>query len=152
MIATFLIMFFAVGQTLGIVFLDSRFEKKTKNIDKSPIYVQMSLKLKEITGDKDVVLTNLDTWGSWYGERKTIWFPLEPSMFLPVQDNIDAIYLTSYKMDDENYYMGEKWREVFNNPKNQKNLPDFKFVGEYEFQSENNFERENGRAVLLVRN
>ncbi len=150
-IATLLILFFAVGQTLGIVFLDSRFERKTHNVGKAPIYAEMSYKLKEITGNDDVILTNLDTWGSWYGERKTIWFPLEPSMILPVKENIDYIYLTSYKMDDENYYMGKEWREIFTNPKTQKVLPDYKFVGEYEFKAEDNYERENGRAVLLVR-
>lgn len=150
-ITTLLVLFFAVGQTLGVIFLDSRFEKKMKNIDKAPIYVEMSYKLKEITDQDMVIVTNLDTWGSWYGERKTIWFPLEPSMILPVQDNIDAIYLTSYKMNDENYYMGETWREIFESPEKQAILPDFKFVGEYEFKAENNYERENGRAVLLKR-
>ncbi|MFZ3301248.1 MAG: glycosyltransferase family 39 protein [Microgenomates group bacterium] len=150
-VSTVLVLFFTVGQTLGILFLDSRFERKMKNTDKAPIYVEMSYKLKEITNKDMVIVTNLDTWGSWYGERKTIWFPLDPSMILPVQDNIDAIYLTSYKMDDENYYMGEAWREIFESPEKQTILPDFKFVGEYEFKSENNYERENGRAVLLMR-
>ncbi len=150
-ITTLLVLFFAVGQTLGVMFLDSRFERTMKNTDKAPIYIEMSYKLKEITDQDKVIVTNLDTWGSWYGERKTIWFPLEPSMILPVQDNIDAIYLTSYKMDDENYYMGETWREIFESPEKQTILPDFKFVGEYEFKAENNYERENGRAVLLER-
>lgn len=150
-IATLLILFFAVGQTLGIIFLDSRFERKNKNAGKPPIYAEMSYKLKEVTNKEAVTLTNLDTWGSWYGERKTIWFPLEPSMILPVQENIDYIYLTSYKMDDENYYMGKEWREIFTNSKNQKILPDYKYVGEYEFKATDNYERENGKAVLLER-
>lgn len=151
MVSTALVLFFGVGQTLGIILLDSRFERKMKNTDKAPIYVEMSYKLKEITDKDMVIVTNLDTWGSWYGERKTIWFPLEPNMILPVEDNIDAIYLTSYKMDDENYYMGEAWREIFENPEKQTILPSFKFVGEYEFKAEDNYERENGRAILLRR-
>lgn len=150
-ITSFLVLFFAVGQTLGIVFLDSRFERKTHNVGKAPIYAEMSYKLKEITGKDDVILTNLDTWGSWYGERKTIWFTLEPRMILPVKENIDYIYLTSYKMDDENYYMGKEWREIFENPEKQTVLPDYKFVAEYEFKSFDNYERENGRAVLLLK-
>lgn len=150
-IVLFLIIFFAVGQTLGIIFLDSRFAAKTHNVDKAPIYAEMSYKLKEITNKEDVVVTNLDTWGSWYGERKTIWFPLEPSMILSKEEQIDAIYLTSYKMDDDNYYMGEEWREIFNNPKNQKILPNYKFVGEYEFKKEDNYERNVGRAILLMK-
>ena len=55
-------------------------------------------------------------------------------------------------MDDENYYMGEQWREIFENPEKQTILPDYEFVGEYEFSASDNYERENGRAMLLVRN
>ena len=150
-ISTILVLFFAVGQTLGVLFLDSRFERKLHNIDKAPIYVEMSYKLKEITGKDDVILTNLDTWGSWYGERKTVWFPLEPEMIIPKENEIDAIYLTSYKIDDDNYYMGEKWREMFNNPEEQIILPNYKFAGEYEFKAEDNYEREVGRAILFKR-
>ncbi|WKZ25975.1 MAG: glycosyltransferase family 39 protein [bacterium] len=150
-ISIFLILFFSVGQTLGIIFLDSRFKNKMVNTDKAPIYVEMSYKLKEVTTDDMVIVTNLDTWGSWYGERKTIWFPLEPDMILPVSENIDAIYLTSYKMDDENYYMGENWREIFENPESQTILTDYEFVGEYEFSANDNYERESGRAILLVK-
>ena len=150
-VSTILVLFFAVGQTLGVLFLDSRFERKLHNIDKAPIYVEMSYKLKEITGKDDVILTNLDTWGSWYGERKTVWFPLEPEMIIPKENEIDAIYLTSYKIDDDNYYMGEKWREMFNNPEEQIILPNYKFAGEYEFKAEDNYEREVGRAILFKR-
>lgn len=151
LISTFLIFFFCVGQTLGILILDSRFEKNTHNIGKAPIYAVMSWKLKEITGKDDTVLTNLDTWGSWYGERKTIWFPLKPEMILPVENKIDYIYLTSYKMNDDNYYMGKEWREIFENPKKQKVLPDYLYVGEYMFKAEDNYQREDGKAVLLKR-
>lgn len=148
---TLLTLFFAVGQTLGIIFLDSRFERRIHNVGKAPIYAEMSYKLKEITGEDDVIVTNLDTWGSWYGERKTIWFPIKPDMILPVEEKIDYIYLTSYKIDDENYYMGKEWREVFEKPENQKVLPNYKFVGEYRFNSGENYENEEGRAVLLIR-
>lgn len=149
--SSFLILFFVVGQTLGIIFLDSRFERKTKNVDKPPVYVIQSTTLKEITDKNDVIVTNLDTWGSWYGERKTVWFPLEPTMLQSSSTQIDAIYLTSYKIDDENYYMGEGWREIFNNPTNQTILTDFRFAGEYEFKAGDNYEKEDGRAVLLLR-
>lgn len=151
-IVSILVLFFAVGQTIGILVLDSRFERKMKNTDKAPIYVEMSYKLKDVTDKDMVIVTNLDTWGSWYGERKTVWFPLEPEMILEYKDRIDAIYLTSYKMDDQNYYMGQSWREIFENPEKQTILPDYKFVGKYEFNASDNYERENGRAILLVRN
>jgi len=146
-----IVFIFAVGQTLGVIFLDSRFERKTHNVTKAPIYVEMSYKLKEITKKDDVIVTNLDTWGSWYGERKTIWFPLEPEMIIPIGDEIDAIYLTSYKMDDENYYMGEKWREIFDNPENQKILENYKYSGTYEFNAEDNYQKLDAKAILLIK-
>lgn len=147
-----LIFIFCIGQTLGVIFLDSRFKAKLVNKDKPPIYAVMSYKLKEITDPDKVIVTNLDTWGSWYGERKTIWFPLEPSMIIPVEDKIDAIYLTSYLIDDENYYMGENWRKIFENPKDQRILENYKYVGTYEFMAEDNYQKQNGKAVLLIRN
>ncbi|MBP9759253.1 glycosyltransferase family 39 protein [Candidatus Dojkabacteria bacterium] len=149
--STFIILFFAVGQTLGIIFLDSRFERKLKNTDKAPIFVLQGRMLKDITSKDDMILTNLDTWGSWYGERKTVWFPVEPEMIGQADRDIDFIYLTSYKMDDENYYMGDKWREIFNNPLKQTILPDYEFVGEYQFKADDNYEKESGRVVLLKR-
>lgn len=145
------IFLFSIGQTLGIVFIDARSERKIHNTDKVPIYVVMSYKLKEITGTDDVVVTNLDTWGSWYGERKTIWFPVEPNFILKDELNIKYIYLTSYKMNDENYYMGQNWREIFLKPEDQTMLKNYKFVSEYRFDAKENYENEEGRAVLLER-
>lgn len=150
-IALVLVLIFCVGQTLGMLFLDSRFKNKMVNSDKPPIYSLMSVKLKEVTNNENIILTNLDTWGSWYGERKTVWFPLTPNHLLGTDFKIDYIYLTSYRMDDENYYMGQEWREIFENPKKQNILPDYKFVAEYEFNPEDNYQREKGRAVLLIK-
>lgn len=118
--STVLVLFFAVGQTLGIFLLDSRFVNNTHNVGKPPVYVQLSYLLRDNTNNNQVVMTNLDTWGSWYGERKTVWFPLEPKQIIdPATGTIpfDSIYLTSYLIDDSNYYLGADWREIFNNPK-----------------------------------
>ena len=146
-----LVFVLGLGQTIGVVMLDSRFNKARFNVNKPPIYQQMAVKLKDSTDQNSVVVTNLDTWGSWYGERKTVWYPVDPEMIVPYKENINYIYLTSYKMDDENYYMGKKWREIFDNPENQKVLPEYKFVARYTFSSNDNFENEDGRAVLLIK-
>jgi hypothetical protein len=147
----FLILIFCVGQTLGNIFLDTRFKNNLVNKNKPPVYAVLSYKLKEVTNKNEVVLTNLDTWGSWYGERKTIWFPLEPEMIIPYEDKIDAIYLTSYKINDDNYHMGKAWREIFENPKNQKVLPNFKYVEEYNFSADDNYQKDSPRAILLIK-
>jgi hypothetical protein len=159
----FLVLIFAVGQTLGKIFLDSRFEKKIHNVGKPPVYIILSEKLKENTNPNQIVITNLDTWGSWYGERKTVWFPLEPKQLVdPATGKIpfDGIYLTSYLMDDENYYMRESWRLIFNNPDSPQKwtcegcgeiAKEFKLKGIYKIDASEDYERQDAKAVLLVR-
>lgn len=160
--STVLVIFFAVGQTLGIFLLDSRFERNTHNVGKPPVYVQLSYLLRDNTNNSQVVVTNLDTWGSWYGERKTIWFPLEPKQLIDSNGKIpfDAIYLTSYLIDDSNYYMGADWREIFNNPEDpskwtcdgcQEITKEFKLAGVYKINASEDYERQDATAILLLK-
>lgn len=156
-ISLLLLFIFIIGQTIGKIFLDSRFIRAHANPDKPPVYVQLSWLLKENTQPDDLIITNLDTWGSWYGERKTIWYPLEPSQLIPEEEKelkIDAIYLTSYKMDDENYYMGEDWRKIFYNPEKLEDpffAKNFVFKQKFEIEPEETYEKEGATAILLIR-
>ena len=155
-ISSVLIFLFVVGQTLGVIFLDSRFKAKTVNKGKPPVYVVLSKILNENTDPENVIVTNLDTWGSWYGERRTVWYPLKPEQLdlKDTQNPFDAIFLTSYLMDDENYYMGSEWRQIFENPKSPKDefvAKNYKFVGEFKVSADENYEKQEGRAILLVR-
>ena len=155
--AFLLIFVFVIGQTLGKIFFDSRYLRAHTNPDKPPVYVQLSWLLKENTNPDDLIITNLDTWGSWYGERKTIWFPLQPSQLIPSEGKelkIDAIYLTSYKMDDENYFMGEEWREIFYSSEEFEDpffAENFELAGKFEIEPEETYERERATAILLRR-
>lgn len=163
LVATFLILIFAVGQSLGVIFLDSRFTRNTHNIGKPPVYVSLSYILRDNTEHDNVVVTNLDTWGSWYGQRKTIWFPVEPKQLIdPTTGKIpfDAIYLTSYLIDDQNYYMGDSWRIIFKNSEDSKKwtcdgcseiTKEFKFKGKYTIPASDNYENQDVNAILLVR-
>jgi 4-amino-4-deoxy-L-arabinose transferase-like glycosyltransferase len=161
--SSFLVFIFAMGQTLGVIFLDSRFEANTHNVGKPPVYVKLSWILRDNTSKDQVIITNLDTWGSWYGERKTVWFPLEPKQIIdPVTGKIpfDAIYLTSYLIDDENYYMGADWRLIFNNPATPSRwacdgcaeiAKEFKLKGVYQIQASEDYEREDATSILLIK-
>jgi hypothetical protein len=162
-VSTSLILIFSVGQTLGVIFLDSRFVRNTHNIDKPPVYVVLSKILKETTQPSDFVVTNLDTWGSWYGERRTMWFPVEPKQLIDTKTGeipFNAIYLTSYRIDDENYYMGKDWRMIFDNPNDPKKwtcdgcteiAKEFKLKDVYKVPASDNYERRDAKAILLVR-
>jgi len=161
--STSLILLFGVGQTLGVLILDSRFERDTHNARKPPVYVELSKILKENTDSNQVVITNLDTWGSWYGERRTVWYPIEPKQIInPATGKIpfDAIYLTSYLTDDANYYMGDSWRMIFDDPDDPKKwicdgcseiADEFDLKGVYEISANSNYEKQDASAVLLIK-
>jgi len=152
-----LLFVFIIGQTLGKIFLDSRYLSAHTNQGKPPVYVKLSWLLKENTKPGDLIITNLDTWGSWYGQRRTIWFPLEPAQLIPERGKdlkVDVIYLTSYKMDDENYYMGQSWRRMFYNPEKLEDkffADNFEVDSKFEIKSEETYEKEGATAVLLKR-
>lgn len=152
-----LVFFFVVGQSLGYIFLDSRFTNKTVNKDQPPVYVELAKILRDNTKSSDIVVTNLDTWGSWYGERRTIWYPLEPSQLGeldPKKVSVDAIYLTSYLMDDENNYMGSAWRQIFGNPTKIQDhyiAENFKLKTIFNIDASSDYEHQGARAILLVR-
>ena len=156
-VAFILVFIFIMGQTMGKIFLDSRYLGAHTNQDKPPVYVKLSWILKENTKPNDLIITNLDTWGSWYGQRRTVWYPLEPKQLKPEPGKdlkVDAIYLTSYKMDDENYYMGQSWRRMFYNPEKLEDkffADNFEVDSKFEIKSEETYEKEGATAVLLKR-
>ena len=161
--SSFLVLLFGVGQTLGVILLDSRYNAGIHNVGKPPVYVVLSQVLKQNTSTNQTVVTNLDTWGSWYGERKTIWYPLTPKQLIdPATGSIpfDAIYLTSYLIDDQNYYMGADWRQIFDNPQNpslwtcdgcSEISKEFRLAGTYSVGPDQDYERMSAKAVLFVR-
>lgn len=158
-----LVVLFAVGQTLGVIFLDSRSINKSHNFDKPPKYYLLGNILKQNTSKDSVVLTNLDTWGSWYGERKSVWFPLEPKMIIDKDGSripFDALYLTDYLIDDQNYYMSKDWRKIFENPESPDKwdcemcdvlAKNFELKSVYTVPASDNYDNSMARAVLLVR-
>ncbi len=157
------IVFVSVGNTTGFILLDSRFEKRNNNIESPPVYFNLAQSMKENTNKDDIVLTNLDTWGSWYGERKTVWFPLEPKQIVNNKDNtipFNAIYLTSYLMDDENYKMSDSWKQIFENPSNPKMWTcdgcdvianQFYLKGIYNTKASETYEKQEAKAILLLK-
>jgi 4-amino-4-deoxy-L-arabinose transferase-like glycosyltransferase len=156
-ISAVLVSVFVLIMQVGIYIHDYKYYEVRRNYGEPPLYAILSWKMKEVTDPDDVIITNLDTWGSWYGERKTIWFPLKPDQLMPPEGKripFDAIYLTSYLMDDENYYMGEEWRQIFYNPENPEDI----FIAEnyelkeiIEIDGKDVYEKQDARAVLLVK-
>jgi hypothetical protein len=66
----------------------------------------------------------------------------------------DAIYLTSYRIDDENYYMGDAWRQAFENPNAVEDAflsENYYFEEEFVIEPDENYENASARGVLFVR-
>lgn len=157
LVAGMVVIVLTVGINLGILAHDYRYYAARNNFNKPPAYVLLSEKLEQNTNPGNFVVTNLDTWGSWYGHRKTMWFPLRPEQLEPLDSTdlqVDAIYLTTYRMDDENYLVGDEWRKLLDNPEDpgidfiSKN---FKFVASFRISSRDDFENTPEEAVLFVR-
>jgi hypothetical protein len=154
--------FFVIGLSMMTMVVDARFTRTVYNMDKPPGYAVLSEKLEAVTNEDDVIVTNLDTWGSWYGQRKTIWLPLKPKQLILTKGelSVDAIYLTTYRMNDENYYLGKEWRQILDNPTAEERWncegcefisENFELVQKYVVEEGENFENKEERAVLLVR-
>lgn len=154
-VSIFVIVFLTVGQTFGLVFLDSRALSHQYNRNQPPSYVLLSQFLRDHTSSSDTIVTNLDTWGSWYGERKTIWFPLMPQDLTLSPVPIDAIFLTSYLIDDENYYMGQEWRQAFESPHDLKDpylISHYHYVDSIQLSADAVHEKQSVKGLLFIRN
>lgn len=156
LICTGFILFFVIGQTLGQIFLDTRFTKKMINKDKPPVNVILGKMVGDQTKKNDLVVTNLDTWGSWYGKRRTVWLPFEPQQLVPPegQTKIDSIFLTSYLADNPAQALGPEWLEILNHPEDLGDpFLEENFVLEKKFtiKPEDNYYREEISGVILKR-
>ena len=113
---TIILVFFMVIPFLGTRFLDTRFNDRLFNIDKPYTHKVLGEKIGELTKETDIVATNLDSWGSWYGNRKTILIPLNIQGFetLDKKIKIDAIFLTDFQKDNQDHPLVGDWDLLYN--------------------------------------
>lgn len=156
----FLIVFIVLicGNIMGEIFLDSRFRAvNVVNRNQPPVYVTLSRILSENTSPSDLIVTNLDTWGSWYGNRKTIWLPLYPSMLANanyLSQTPDAIFLTDYKSTDAGYFLNQEWTDLIDNPEEINNdfiRSNYEIYKQFEIMPESNYFKEHVNAVLFIK-
>ncbi|MBU0878424.1 MAG: glycosyltransferase family 39 protein [Candidatus Omnitrophica bacterium] len=116
-----LIAIFLLPQTAKNYFYN---REKYKNNPKG-VYQIMGDVVREYTKPHDVVVTNLDAWGSWYGERKTVYYPSKPTNLSKLSDyaKIDALLIFENLFVDEPGWLN--WLDLITNP---KDFDDFKFI------------------------
>jgi hypothetical protein len=66
----------------------------------------------------------------------------------------------SYLIDDQNYYMGSEWRLIFNNPDDSQKwtctgcpeiAKEFTLKNIYSVSPNDNYERQDAKAILLIK-
>lgn len=158
LIIIFLVLVFSVGQTIGVLFLDKRFKQNDYNLHLPPGYVLLSREFKNAFPDSGLVLTNLDTWLSWYGETESMWLPLRPDMLLrndEAYDGFETIFLTNYLAEDKNYRLEEGWRKLLEEPESVSELEigkHFKYVGRIDINDRQVYENKKYYGVVFVKN
>lgn len=142
---------------LSSLILDARYISNTHHVGKPSALKLLGSKLGGLTPPGSNTVTNLDVWGSWYGDRTTVWFPLVPEQIesavkdLP-RNPIDYIYITSYRANDENLLVGPEWQSLL---KDQPTISNEYLKRAYEIdqvvtiKADDNYDNLPLKAVLL---
>ncbi len=137
--------------------LDQRFYKNTHNFGKPSAVKLLSSSLKTQTPGDAVILTNLDAWGSWFGKRTTILFPLSPANLeeqvrLLKGNNVNFIYITSYKANDANHFVSPGWQSLLKTPPQLNNdflSKYYQIINASTYPPQSNFDNLKLSAILL---
>lgn len=110
-----IVIAFGLLPFLGSYILDSRFRRSAYNTNKPYAHKVLGEKVGLNSGKNDLVVTNLDTWGSWYGKRKTVLIPVNLSDLekLDKAKRVDIIFLTDFQKDNEDHPLNNEWEKMF---------------------------------------
>ena len=148
-----LIIFFLTLTTIGYFTLDARFRAQQFNLDKPPVYRQISTLMAESIPKGKLVITNLDALSAWYEGLTTMWFPLSPDQLAGFQDKVSYIVITNYKEHDGDFALGD-WREVVYSPEkigNQFLKTNYRLLTTFEIRPEQVYENQSYLGTILVR-
>jgi len=93
--------------------------------NKVSVYQSIGEVFKSHTKPNDIIVTNIDAWGTWYGRRRTIYYPmnLESLEDLEKYSRVDALLIFDDLFVDN--YSRQIWSRLVNDPADFGN---FKFV------------------------
>ncbi|MCL5409248.1 MAG: glycosyltransferase family 39 protein [Patescibacteria group bacterium] len=119
-----LLVFYLGGTIFLQSTLDYRYLSKIFNYDKPYAQKVLGKNVGLLSSSNSVVVTNLDTWGSWYGDRKTILIPLTADQLEQMDkiQHIDVIFLTDYQKDNENHPLTGVWQTLYDHQVMTKNF------------------------------
>ncbi len=104
---------------LGSVILDRRFDYQHYQMDKPYAQQVLGEQIGWLSAKDDIVITNLDTWGSWYGNRRTILIPPTPEMISEIdgRHKVSKIFLTDYQRLNGDHPLDKGWDSLFDQTK-----------------------------------
>lgn len=112
------VLFFVLLPTVGHFTLDARFRRRQFNTNLPPVYKVISDIMAQNIPQGKLIITNLDTWASWYHGLTTMWFPLNPDMLAASPP--EYIVLTNYLANDADFALGP-WKQILDQPDNSEN-------------------------------
>lgn len=114
---------FLIFPFIGTWIIDNRFNSVHFNTGKPYAHKQLGIKLGLLTDREDIVITNLDTWGSWYGKRRTILIPSDYKSLeeLDKKVKISRIFLTDFQRDNEDHPLSGDWGVLYDTQENITN-------------------------------
>lgn len=134
------VMFFLVLYPITQINLGARILDKGKNRGKESIYKIIGEKIRKYSRKEDLVSTNVEIWGSWYGKRKTVLLANDPGL---IAENIDLIVLSSYSPGTR---LGNLWQEVF---EGERDFDGFSYFKKIEINGRENYQNIPVEMVIL---
>lgn len=109
---------FMIFPLIGTTGIDARFRDQQFNTKKPLAQKVLGEKLGELTGTDEIVVTNLDTWGSWYGKTKTVMMPVDFEVLQKIDQRmrINTIFLTDFQRGNEDHPLSGDWGVMFDDP------------------------------------
>jgi len=136
------ILIFLVLFPLTQINLGAKITKKGRNTGKSSVYKIIGESFADSARESDMVGTNVEVWGSWYGKRKTI---LLPDNLALLSGKINVVVLSSFSPGTE---MGKSWQEVFDKG---GGFDGFKLVDKIEIAAVDNYQNIPVKLVVFKR-
>lgn len=146
-------LIFLTIPTLGYFTLDARFRRQQFNLEKPPVYRQISKLMAESIPRGKLIITNLDAWAAWYEGLTTMWFPVSPDLLSGYQDKVSYIVITNYKEHDGDFALGA-WREVVYQPnqiKNQFLKANYRLLKTFTISPDQIYENQPYQGTVLIR-
>lgn len=151
---TSIVLFFAVLPVVSDLVIDQRFRNVSYNQKRPYAHKVLGQVLSDRFEKGDIIVTNLDSWGGWYGDKKNYLIPLDFDQLdkLDQHSRIQAIYLTDFQIDNPDHPLSGDWDKLFNsNAGNDFITDNFVLTEDVVISADQVYERQSYRYKIWIR-